>query len=87
MARLAVGLGLIVMAGGLLAVSLPPAAAQDANHTTRQVVAQRRPQVIIHPRHRHLSPNATRHCVAWLAKEYRPSGTVITPQRRCWWED
>ncbi len=88
MARLAVGLGLMAMAGVLLAGSLSPAVAQDANRPPRQFVAQRRPHVTIHPRHhRRLSPSATRHCTAWLAKEYRPSGTVITPQMRCWWED
>jgi hypothetical protein len=42
--------------------------------------------VIIHPRHLRLSPNAKRICRAWLAQEFRPSGTVITPQMRCWWE-
>ncbi len=85
MAKMAFGFGL-ALAGVLLAGSLSPAAAQDANRSTRQLTAQRRPQITIHPRHQ-LSPNATRHCTAWLAKEYRPSGTVITPQMRCWWED
>jgi hypothetical protein len=28
---------------------------------------------------------AYRQCVDWYALEYRPSGTVITPQMRCWW--
>jgi hypothetical protein len=31
-------------------------------------------------------PNAVRQCVSWLATEYRPSGTVVTPQMRCWWQ-
>jgi hypothetical protein len=30
--------------------------------------------------------NAVRQCTSWLATEYRPSGTVVTPQMRCWWE-
>lgn len=30
-------------------------------------------------------PNAVRQCVAWLATEHRPSGTVVVPRRRCWW--
>ena len=77
----------LVLAAVLLAGQLPPAAAQDAGGTTRELTAQRRPQITIHPRHQRLSPNATRHCTSWLAKEYRPSGTVITPQMRCWWED
>jgi len=29
--------------------------------------------------------NAYRQCVDWYAIEHRPSGTVITPQMRCWW--
>jgi hypothetical protein len=28
-------------------------------------------------------PGAVRQCVDWYATEYRPSGTVVTPQMRC----
>ena len=31
-------------------------------------------------------PGAVRQCTSWLATEYRPSGTVLTPQMRCWWQ-
>ncbi len=31
-------------------------------------------------------PNAVRQCVSWLATEHRLSGTVVTPQMRCWWQ-
>lgn len=31
-------------------------------------------------------PNAVRQCVSWLQPEHRPSGPVVTPQMRCWWE-
>jgi hypothetical protein len=31
-------------------------------------------------------PNAVRQCTARLVPEYRPSGTVIVPVTRCWWE-
>jgi len=31
-------------------------------------------------------PNAVRECVAWLAPQYRSSGTVIVPHTRCWWQ-
>lgn len=86
MARIAFGLGLAALAGVLLAGSLVPAAAQESDRTTHQLAAQRRPQITVHPRHRRLSPTATRRCTAWLAKEFRPSGTVITPQMRCWWQ-
>src|SRR5262245_46913 len=30
-------------------------------------------------------PVANRDCIAWLAAEARPSGTVVVPHRRCWW--
>jgi hypothetical protein len=30
--------------------------------------------------------NAVRECRSWLATEHRPSGTVVTPQMRCWWQ-
>lgn len=30
--------------------------------------------------------NAVRQCRSWLATEHRPSGTVVTPQMRCWWQ-
>jgi hypothetical protein len=26
-----------------------------------------------------------RDCHAWLAREWRPSGSVIVPRQRCWW--
>ena len=31
-------------------------------------------------------PGAVRQCTSWLATEHRASGTVLTPQMRCWWE-
>jgi hypothetical protein len=31
-------------------------------------------------------PGYVRQCTSWLATEYRPSGTVLTPQMRCWWQ-
>ena len=30
-------------------------------------------------------PGAVRQCVDWYATEYRPSGPVVTPQKRCRW--
>ena len=71
---LALGFGLI-----------QPAAAAPGN-PRQELSAQRRPHVTIYPRHRKLGPNAKRHCRAWLAQEYRVSGTVIVPRQRCWWQ-
>ncbi len=31
-------------------------------------------------------PGAVRQCVSRLVPEYRPSGPVIVPRMRCWWE-
>ena len=47
---------------------------------------KKRPRVTIYPRRVYPGPNAKRQCHAWLAQEYRVSGTVIVPQMRCWWE-
>ena len=65
------------------AATLLPAAAEVS---TRELAAQSRPRITIHPRRMHPGPNATRYCRSWLAKEYRVSGPVIVPQMRCWWE-
>lgn len=56
---------------------------------------QERPQVYVRPpaaypyprpdTYAWPGPGAVRHCVDWYATEYRPSGTVITPQMRCRW--
>jgi len=39
-----------------------------------------RPYIVITPR-----PLLYRRCVDWLEVQYRPSGTVLYPQFRCWW--
>ena len=31
------------------------------------------------------SPLLHRRCVDWYELQYRPSGTVLYPQMRCWW--
>lgn len=64
---------------------MPPAAAAPGDQR-QELSAQTRPKITIHPRHRKLGPNAKRQCRAWLAQEYRVSGTVIVPRQQCWWE-
>jgi hypothetical protein len=49
------------------------------------VSAQRRASITVTPSRSYPGPNATRHCDAWLEKEYRPSGTVVVPRMRCVW--
>ena len=39
-----------------------------------------RPRIEINPR-----PPLYRRCVDWYELQYRPSGTVLYPQMRCWW--
>ena len=68
---------------GLNAGLLPPAAAEVS---TRELAAQSRPRITIHPRRIRPGPNAKRYCQSWLAKEYRVSGPVIVPQQQCWWQ-
>lgn len=43
----------------------------------------RRPplRIEVRPRQRLLY----RDCRAWLEREWRPSGEVVVPRRRCWW--
>ena len=47
---------------------------------------KKRPRVTIYPRRVYPGPYAKRQCYSWLVTEYRISGTVVTPQMRCWWE-
>jgi hypothetical protein len=39
-----------------------------------------RPRIEINPR-----PPLYRRCVDWYELQYRPSGTVLYPQMKCWW--
>jgi hypothetical protein len=39
-----------------------------------------RARIEIHPR-----PLLYRRCTDWYELQYRPSGTVLYPQMRCWW--
>jgi hypothetical protein len=79
---------------GLVISPLPRALGQErAAAPTRlaqaDVEPQRRPipRIRVHPAAQtHPGPNSVRQCVSWLEPEYRPSGTVIVPRMRCWWE-
>jgi hypothetical protein len=85
MPKIAFDLGVAAVVGILLVGIAQPASAERPS--THELVAQSRPRIVIHPRHRYLSPSAKRHCAFWLAKEIWPNGQpVITPQTRCWWQ-
>src|SRR5207249_6125740 len=69
-----------------LLASADGASAQDApgaREGAPPTYRARPPRITVTPRG--LGPNATRRCTAWLAQEYRPSGTVIVPRMNCWW--
>jgi hypothetical protein len=88
MPRIALTLVVLILS---FAGSLAPAAAQNSSGTqqaqqTAELAAQPRPRITVRPRRIEPGPNSLRYCESWLATENRPSGTVITPQMRCWWQ-
>ncbi|MGD0418507.1 MAG: hypothetical protein ABSA68_02825 [Xanthobacteraceae bacterium] len=38
------------------------------------------PRIEINPR-----PPLYRRCASWYVLQYRPSGTVLFPEKHCWW--
>lgn len=72
--------------GFVLACMTSALAETSETATTAQLAAQSRTRIVVHPRKIEPGPNAKRHCVSWLAPEYRASGPVITPQMRCRWQ-
>jgi hypothetical protein len=95
LAILTVALGLIGLSG------VDTASAQSDGLRADQAYAQARPRIRVTPRcpYRTTSvpyptpadcdfpgPGYVRQCNAQLVREYRPSGTVIVPVQRCWWE-
>jgi hypothetical protein len=70
----------------LLAGAAPTAYAQQTSPiaqpslTTPPAPSHSRPRILINPR-----PLLYRRCVDWYELQYRPSGTVLYPQMRCWW--
>jgi hypothetical protein len=88
--------GTVVLALGGFgpAAAVAQSAAPAETVTPAQVgdgVAQKRAhppaRIRVHPlAQSYPGPDAVRQCASWLAPEYRPSGTVIVPKMRCWWE-
>jgi hypothetical protein len=88
---------MVVVTGALaLAAPMTPAAAQNAppdetyqapdNGAPERIRPRPPARIRVHPLNQSLAPDAVRQCESWLATEYRPSGTVIVPRMRCWWE-
>jgi hypothetical protein len=83
----------IAVTGVLALTGLGPwplghAAAQDAGvEGTPRLRPHPPARIRVHPlEHPYPGPDAVRQCTAWLAPEFRLSGTVIVPKMRCWWE-
>jgi hypothetical protein len=93
MMRIATGL---TLSGLMVAVAVGSAAVASADdlrpgvavapHAHEFAAQKKRPRVTIYPRRVYLGPYAKRECYSWLVTEYRVSGTVVTPQMRCWWQ-
>jgi hypothetical protein len=65
------------LAGAMLPAMSPvisPAAAQD-------VTPRGHPRIEVNPR----AP-VYRRCTAWYVVQHRPSGTVLFPEKHCWWQ-
>jgi hypothetical protein len=80
------GKSLIVIAALAILTAAPNLAAAQTGRIAQvgeQIVAapiHTRTRVEIHPR-----PLLYRRCTDWYELQYRPSGTVLYPQMRCWW--
>ncbi len=85
---LAIGLGFMALIGASIASAAPreAGAARFTDEFSAQQQPQTRPRITIHPRATRPGPNSKRYCRAWLAQEYRISGTVIVPRMQCWWQ-
>ena len=55
-----------------------PAPAQTAQPSATP--APRAPRIEVSPR-----PLLYRRCSSWYVVQYRPSGTVLFPEKHCWW--
>jgi len=100
LAMLTVALGLIGL-GGTDTASAQTTSERGIARSDLSAYAQARPRIRVTPRcpYRTTSvpyptpaecdfpgPGFVRQCNAQLVREYRPSGTVIVPVTRCWWE-
>ena len=77
-----------IVIAGLAALTLLAGAPQASSWAqTAQRGAAPAPMVRRAPPSIEVSPRPLlyRRCVDWLELQYRPSGTVLYPQYRCWW--
>lgn len=95
------GLAALVVCGAFSVGAVAPSVARDAGlNAVSDFSAQerQRPRIRVQPQQPSAWPYprpddyswpapgpAYRQCEDWYQTEYRPSGTVITPQKRCRW--
>jgi hypothetical protein len=72
------GLVVLAVANAALPGAAQPAPAGQGPTVSRRPVAH--PFIEINPR-----PFVRRRCASWYMVQYRPSGTVLFPERHCWW--
>jgi hypothetical protein len=77
-----------IVIAGLAALPLIAAAPQtpsvartaQSGRPYAPMARRERPRIEINPR-----PLLYRRCIDWYELQYRPSGTVLFPQKHCWW--
>jgi hypothetical protein len=73
----------IVCAAGFSVLGIAwPVAAQTPTDTGPSAVVSppARPRIEINPR------PTFRRCTSWYVIQHRPSGTVLFPEKHCWWQ-
>jgi len=81
-----VGLGVWPPAQAV-AQTVTPAQISSDGAAIRRALVHPPARIRVHPlAQSYPGPDAVRQCASWLAPEFRPSGTVIVPKMRCWWE-
>jgi hypothetical protein len=72
----------LIVIVGLAALPLVGTAAPASQQSDRALPAAPRVR-----RHIEITPRPLlyRRCTDWYELQYRPSGTVLFPQKRCWW--
>jgi hypothetical protein len=79
----------LIVITALAALAIPDTVTQAAAQTQSSPMTRpsqlsppryARPRIEINP-----APLLHRRCVDWYELQYRPSGTVLYPQMRCWW--
>jgi hypothetical protein len=74
----------LVSLAALLLAEASPAVAQTATPMEQGspsgVLPTARPRIGVNPR------PVYRRCTSWYVIQYRPSGTVLFPEKHCWWQ-